>query len=204
MLTPSVMPPLGMRAPDFDLPDANGKRVRLADFDDRPLLVAFLCAHCPATTHIAKAFGAFADEVQPRLAIVGINANDDSYPEDRPEHMAETAERNGWRFPFLYDETQDVALAYRAACTPDFYLFDRDRKLAYRGQFDGSRPSNNVPVSGIDLRAAVEAVLAGRAPSEDQKPSIGCNIKWRRGAEPDYFHPTFVERVVRRLRRIRL
>lgn len=205
MLTPSVMPPLGMPAPPFDLPDTTGKHARLGDFAEPALLVAFLCAHCEATVHIAAAIGAFAEEYRARgLATVGINSNDDSYPVDRPEHMAETAERSGWRFPFCYDATQRVARAYRAACTPDFYLFDRDRKLAYRGQFDASRPGNGVPVTGADLRAAAFAVLAGRAVSRDQKPSIGCNIKWRHGAEPEYFHPNLVERVVRGLRRIRL
>lgn len=188
--TPSTMLELGTPAPDFALPDPSGKVYRLSDFSDSPaLLVVFMCNHCPYVKHIQPALAAFARELGPRgLAVVGINANDvASYPEDRPEKMAEEARAAGYTFPYLYDESQAVAKAYRAACTPDFYLFDRGRRLVYRGQFDDSRPSNGIPVTGQDLRAAVEAVLAGRTVAPEQKPSIGCNIKWKPGNEPDYF-----------------
>jgi peroxiredoxin len=189
-VTPSTMLPLGTPAPDFRLPDPSGKPFSLADFAEAPaLVVAFLCNHCPYVKHIREGFARFAREYQPRgLAIVAINANDaESYPDDAPPRMAEEAKRHGYVFPYLYDETQAVAKAFRAACTPEFYLFDADRRLVYRGQFDGSRPSGPVPVTGADLRAACDAVLAGRPAPTDQKPGIGCNIKWRAGNEPDYF-----------------
>jgi peroxiredoxin len=187
-LTPSTMLPLGTRAPDFRLPDPEGKLFALDDFRDAPaLLVAFLCNHCPYVQHIREGFARFAVDYQGRLAIVAINANDaKSHPEDAPPAMAEESRRFGYVFPYLVDESQEVAKAYRAACTPDLFLFDAERRLVYRGQFDASRPGNRVPVTGADLRAAVDAVLAGRAPSEDQKPSIGCNIKWKPGNEPAY------------------
>lgn len=188
--TPSTMVPLGMKAPPFQLPDAQGKLVSIDDFKDAPaLLVVFLCNHCPFVKHIRSHFAQLAREYQDRgVAIVGINSNDvESYPEDRPEKMAEEIRAVGYTFPYLYDETQQVAKAYRAACTPDFYLFDRDRRLVYRGQMDDSRPGNARPVTGADLRAALDAVLEGRPLPEEQKPSVGCNIKWKRGNEPDYF-----------------
>jgi peroxiredoxin len=188
--TPSTMAPLGMLAPDFRLPDTNGKLVSLSDFAKAPaLLVVFMCNHCPFVKHIRAGLAEFARDYQPRgLAMVGINSNDvASYPEDSPAKMAEEVKTAGYTFSYLYDEAQTVARAYRAACTPDFFLYDRDRKLVYRGQFDDSRPSNGRPVTGADLRAAADAVLAGRPVSEEQKPSIGCNIKWKRGAAPDYF-----------------
>ncbi len=188
--TPSTMLPLGTVAPDFCLPDTNGKMVALRDFKDAPaLLVMFICNHCPFVKHIRRALADFAREYRAKgLAIVAINSNDiERYPEDSPAKMAEEVRNAGYVFPYLFDETQEVAKAYRAACTPDFFLFDRDRRLVYRGQFDDSRPSNNRPVTGADLRAAVDAVLAGRPVSPDQKPSIGCNIKWKPGNEPDYF-----------------
>jgi peroxiredoxin len=188
--TPSTMPPVGMDAPDFTLPDAFEKRHSLRDFDgSQGLLVAFICAHCPFVVHIRKEFGAFAGEYQNKgLAVVGIVSNDMAqYPQDGPEGMVKEAEEGGYTFPYLLDETQEVAKAYRAACTPDFFLFDAERKLVYRGQFDGSRPGNGLPVTGEDLRAAADAVLAGEPVPGDQHSSIGCNIKWKPGNAPDYF-----------------
>jgi peroxiredoxin len=188
-LTPSTMLPLGTAAPDFRLPDPSGRIVSRDDFADAPaLLVAFLCNHCPYVKHIRAGLAAFARDYQERgLAIVAISANDvASHPEDAPAKMAEEAKRAGYVFPYLYDETQAVAKAYRAACTPDFFLFDRARRLVYRGQFDASRPGNAVKVTGKDLRAAADAALAGRAIAAEQTPSIGCNIKWKPGQEPDY------------------
>jgi peroxiredoxin len=183
------MLPLGTAAPDFRLPDPHGLEVALEDFRDAPaLLVAFLCNHCPYVQHIRRGFAAFAKEYQGKgLAVVAINANDArEYPEDAAPRMAEEIERQGYVFPYLIDASQEVAKTYRAACTPDFFLFDGGRRLVYRGQFDGSRPGNRIPVTGADLRAAADAVLAGRAPSAEQTPSLGCNIKWTPGNEPDY------------------
>ncbi|MBW3534845.1 MAG: thioredoxin family protein [Gemmatimonadetes bacterium] len=153
------------------------------------VLVTFLCNHCPFVKHVQEGLAAFAREYQEKgLAVVGISSNDAAaYPQDRPEAMKEEAERAGYTFPYLYDESQEVAKAYRAACTPDFFLFDRDLRLAYRGQMDASRPGNDVPVTGEDLRRAADAVLAGRSPSEDQTPSVGCNIKWKPGNAPQGF-----------------
>jgi len=176
------MPELGLAAPDFALPDTQGRIVRRDDFAANPaLLVAFWCNHCPFVKHIEGVFVRFAGEYRDRgLAIVAISANDViAYPADAPARMKEIAHAHGYTFPYLYDETQDVARAYAAACTPDFFLYDRTRRLAYRGQFDGSRPGNSQPVSGSDLRAAADAVLAGRAAAAEQKPSVGCNIKWK-------------------------
>jgi peroxiredoxin len=181
---------LGTPAPAFRLPDPAGRVHGLEELDASPaLLVAFICNHCPYVRHIRSAFAAFAREYQPRgLAVVAISANDvTSHPDDSPAKMAEEVRTVGYTFPYLYDESQAVAKAYRAACTPDFFLFNRERKLVYRGQFDDSRPSNDVPVTGRDLRAAVDDLLAGRPISPEQKPSIGCNIKWRPGNEPDYY-----------------
>jgi thiol-disulfide isomerase/thioredoxin len=184
--TPSTMPPLGRKAPPFRLPDAVTRRpVALDDFADAPaLLVAFICNHCPFVKHIRTGLAAFAREYQAKgLAIVAINANDvAAYPDDSPERMKDEAKAAGYVFPYLYDETQSVARAYDAACTPDFFLFDRSRKLVYRGQFDDSRPENGKPVTGADLRAASAAVLDGKAVSPEQRPSIGCNIKWKAGS----------------------
>lgn len=181
--TPSTMVPLGTKAADFRLPDTTGKLVSLADFKDAPaVLVMFICNHCPFVKHVRRGLAQFARDYQGRgLGIVGINSNDvASYPEDSPENMAKEVTAAGYTFPYLYDETQEVARSYRAACTPDFFLFDRERRLVYRGQFDDSRPGNSRPVTGADLRAAVDAVLAGEAIPTEQKPSIGCNIKWKR------------------------
>jgi peroxiredoxin len=181
---------LGTRAPKFRLPDCNGKMVALDDFKDAPaLVVSFVCNHCPFVKHIQKEFAAFAKEYQARgVAVVAISSNDvENYPEDGPAKMAEEGKLAGYTFPYLYDESQEVAKAYRAACTPDLYLFDGERRLAYRGQFDDSRPGNGRPVTGADLRTALDAVLGGRDVPGTQKPSIGCNIKWKRGNAPEYF-----------------
>jgi peroxiredoxin len=188
-LTPSTMLALGTEAPAFRLPDPEGKLVSIDDFRDAPaLLVAFWCNHCPYVQHVREGFAAFAKEYQPKgLAIVAINANDAaSHPDDAPPAMAREIRRFGYVFPYLVDETQAVAKAYRAACTPDFFLFDAARRLVYRGQLDASRPGNSIPVTGADLRAAADAALAGRPVPPDQKPSIGCNIKWKPGNEPAY------------------
>lgn len=188
--TPSTMLGIGTQAPDFSLPDpASGNSVSLAEFADKPLLVVFSCNHCPYVLHILESFTNFANEAQRRgLAVVMISANDVAgYPADGPDKMAALAQSYGFEFPYLYDESQQVALAYRAACTPDFFLFDSAHRLVYRGQYDGSRPGNQVVVDGSDMRAAVDALLEGKAISDDQIPSVGCNIKWRAGNEPDYF-----------------
>jgi peroxiredoxin len=190
-LTPSMMPPLRTAAPDFRLLDSEDRPVSMNDFDNRPaLLVIFMSHHCPYTMHILPALLQVAREYQPRgLAVVAINSNDPSqHPEDSPERVARAAGEMNFAFPFLIDASQEVAKAYQAACTPDFFLYDQDRKLAYRGRFDDSRPDNDVPVTGDQLRAAIEAILTGDdSPAENQKPSVGCNIKWRPGNEPDYF-----------------
>ncbi len=189
-LTPSTMLPIGTKAPDFRLPDTEGNHVTLADFRDAPaLLVIFMCNHCPYVKHVRTALAKLAKEYQDRgVAVVGINANDaTAYPDDSPEAMAREKAEVGYTFPYLYDESQKVAQAYQAACTPDFYVFDRDQTLVYRGQMDDSRPGNDAPVTGNDLRAALDAVLAGKPQAETQKPSIGCNIKWKPGNEPSYF-----------------
>jgi peroxiredoxin len=189
-LTPSTMLPLGTSAPDFRLPDTNGKIVSLADFKTAPaLVVLFICNHCPYVKHIRSALANVGRDYQPRgAAIVAISSNDvQNYPEDSPEKMKQEAKSAGYVFPYLYDESQSVAQAYRAACTPDIFLFDKDRKLAYRGQFDDSRPGNGRPVTGKDLRAALDAVLAEKPVPEPQTPSVGCNIKWKTGKAPGYF-----------------
>ena len=186
-LTPSNMPQLGLPAPDFSLPDPSGKLYSLNDFSEtKALLVIFMCNHCPFVIHLREALSTFASEYQARgMAVVGINANDiTNRPDDSPEMMAQEIKLAGYTFPYLFDESQQTAIAYQAACTPDFFLYDGDRKLVYRGQFDASRPGNDVPVTGVDLRTAVEALLAGQAISDEQKPSMGCNIKWRAGNEP--------------------
>ncbi|HET9177315.1 MAG TPA: thioredoxin family protein [Terriglobia bacterium] len=188
--TLSTMLPLGTVAPPFSLPDTEGKAVSLEDYKDAPaLLVVFLCNHCPFVKHVLPQFVELAREYQGReVGIVGISSNDVSaYPDDSPEKMAQLSSTMDFPFPYLYDEAQQVAKSYGAACTPDFYLFDRDGRLVYRGQMDDSRPSNGRPVTGADLRAAMDAVLGGRKVSDNQKPSIGCNIKWKLGNEPGYF-----------------
>jgi peroxiredoxin len=185
----SRMLELGTPAPGFSLPDPDGRLHSLEDFAQRPaLLVAFLCNHCPYVRHIFAGFADFARRYGPRgLAIVAINANDaTAYPDDAPSAMAEVAAQLGFTFPYLYDETQAVALAYQAICTPDFFLFDQQRKLVYRGQFDDSRPNSGVPVTGESLRGAVDALLAGEPVPREQRPSVGCSIKWRAGNQPEW------------------
>lgn len=189
-LTPSTMLELGTPAPDFLLKNTKGDNVGLSDFSDKPaLLVVFICNHCPYVIHIADAFSAFASEYQPKgLGVVAISANDAAkYVDDGPEKMVQEVKMRGYTFPYLYDEDQEVAKAFRAACTPDFFLFDGERKLVYRGQFDASRPRNDLPVTGMDLRQAVDRVLAGEKPETEQVPSMGCNIKWKPGNEPGYY-----------------
>ncbi|TAM80284.1 MAG: thioredoxin family protein [Acidobacteria bacterium] len=188
--TPSTMVPLGTLAPPFSLPDIEGKVVSLEDYKEAPaILIVFLCNHCPFVKHILPQFIELAGEYQRSgVGIVGISSNDVlNYPEDSPEKMAELSRALNFPFPYLFDESQQVAKTYGAACTPDFYLFDREARLVYRGQMDDSRPTNGRPVTGADLRAAMDAVLRGRAVSGDQRPSIGCNIKWKPGNEPGYF-----------------
>jgi peroxiredoxin len=188
--TASTMLPLGTKAPDFNLVNVDGRTVSLADQKHaKALLVIFMCNHCPFVKHVAEGLTKLAHDYLPRgVAIVGINSNDTSaHPDDSPERMVQEAELRGYPFPYLFDEDQSVAQAYRAACTPDFFLFDGQQRLVYRGQLDSSRPSSNTPVTGQDLRAALNAVLAGKQVDTDQAPSIGCNIKWKPGNEPNYF-----------------
>ena len=184
------MLPLGTEAPDFALADVvSGRTVTLRDFDGQEaLLVMFLCRHCPYVAHVRPAIASLAREhVGSALGIVAIGANDPAmHPEDAPEGLAGEAVEAGYPFPYLFDETQEIAKAYTAACTPDFFLFDADRRLVYRGQFDASRPGNGVPVTGEDLRSAIEALLDGRPVPSEQHPSVGCSIKWRPGNEPDF------------------
>lgn len=185
------MLPLGTPAPDFALPDAvSGKTISLADFNNAPaLLVMFICNHCPYVKHIQAGLTQMAKDLQGRgVGVVAISSNDVvNYPDDSPEKMKEEAQRAGYTFPYLFDEAQAVARAYRAACTPDFFLFDSARRLAYRGQMDDARRGNDLPVTGKSLRDAVEAVLSGKPVTPTQIPSLGCNIKWKPGNEPDYF-----------------
>jgi peroxiredoxin len=184
------MLPLGTKAPAFSLPNVDGRTVSLSEFAGAPAtLVIFMCNHCPYVKHVAPELARLAREYQAKgVAVIAINSNDVStHPADSPEQMVHEVESREYTFPYLFDETQRVAHAYHAACTPDFYVFDKDQKLVYRGQMDASRPESGVPVSGKDLRAALDAVLAGQAPPSEQKPSIGCNIKWKAGNEPAYF-----------------
>jgi peroxiredoxin len=186
--TASTMLQLGTKAPEFSLPNIDGSVVSLTDFSGKKgLLVVFMCNHCPFIKHLRTELSEFGNEYQEKgLGVVGISSNDvANYPDDSPEKMAEEAAEAGYKFSYLYDESQAVAKAYKAACTPDFFLFDGDMTLAYRGQFDDSRPGNDIPVTGADLRAACDQVLAGEAVPVEQKPSIGCNIKWI--AAPEYF-----------------
>jgi thiol-disulfide isomerase/thioredoxin len=191
MAVPSTMLPLGTDVPAFALTDSvSGAQVGADNFRDAPaLLIMFICNHCPYVKHVMAEFGRVErDYRDDGLQIMAVNANDlDAYPQDGPEHMKALAEELGWGFPYLFDATQEVARSFRAACTPDFFLFDDRRRLVYRGQFDGARPGNDLPVTGSDLRAAIEATLAGKPVDPDQTPSIGCNIKWTTGNEPDYF-----------------
>lgn len=187
MATTSAMMALGTEAPTFDLPDPSGTRHRMEDLDgDAGLLVVFMCNHCPYVKHVNEALAHLTATWMTRgLAVAAISSNDvSSYPDDSPERMAEVAARVGYRFPYLYDEDQTVARAYGAVCTPDFFLFDRDRRLVYRGRFDRTRPGGGTPADGADLTAAVEQVLAGETPPTDQFPAMGCSIKWKPGNEP--------------------
>jgi peroxiredoxin len=190
-LTPSTMLELGIQAPDFQLPDVvSGQTVSLATFaGKKALLVMFICRHCPFVKHVQAELARIgADFAGKDIGIVAISASDAAaYPDDAPDKLKEMAQELGFTFPFCYDESQETAKAYTAACTPDLFLFDANRQLVYRGQLDDSRPSNNQPVTGIDLRTAIDAVLADRPVSPDQKPSIGCNIKWKPGNEPAYY-----------------
>jgi len=188
--TPSTMLPLGTRAPDFSLVEpATGKTRALSEFKAPTLVVMFICNHCPFVIHVRDEITRISrDYAGSGVDFVAINSNSvETHPQDGPEHMATLVREMGWTFPFLFDESQAVARAYHAACTPDFYVFDAERRLCYRGQLDESRPSNGKPVTGADLRAAIDAVRDGRPAAEVQRPSIGCNIKWTPGNEPDYF-----------------
>jgi peroxiredoxin len=183
---PSTMLPLGTPAPPFSLPDTEGGTVSSADCAGRPLLVMFLCNHCPYVKHVRAELGRIGREYGARgVGVVAIMSNDvERYPADAPPAMRREREEAGWTFPYLLDADQSVAHAYRAACTPDLFLFDAEHRLAYRGRLDASRPGSDVPVTGADLRTALDAVLAGAAAPPEQVPSIGCNIKWRPGNEP--------------------
>ena len=181
--TPSNMMPLGTLAPDFKLPDTiSGKVLSLAELkSDKATLIMFICNHCPFVKHVDEGLVALANDYQDKgVSIIAISSNDvDNYPQDGPELMKEEAEKVGYNFPYLYDESQEVAKAYDAACTPDFYIFDKNLKCAYRGQLDGSRPGNDIPVTGRDIRAALDDIMAEKEVSAPQMPSLGCNIKWK-------------------------
>ena len=188
--TPSTMLPLGTAAPDFSLMNVDGRCLSLADVaGTRGTVVMFLCNHCPFVKHVADQLAVLGRDVMPQgIGVVAISSNDvATHPADSPEQMVRESEERGYPFPYLFDETQEVAKAYRAACTPDFYLFDGEQRLVYRGQLDESRPDSGIPVTGADLRRAIDAVLTGQSIPEPQRPSLGCNIKWRAGNEPEYF-----------------
>ena len=191
--TVSTMLPLGTEAPDFSLVDVSGKTVTLSDVAGaKAYLVMFICNHCPYVKHVADQLAKLGQEYQEQgVAVFAISSNDAAeYPDDSPEKMAEEAEQRGYTFPYLYDADQAVAKAYRAACTPDFFVFDADKKLTYRGQMDDSRPGSEIPVTGEDLTRAINAAIAGEGPLDEQKPSLGCNIKWKEA--PEYFDPAGV------------
>lgn len=188
--TASTMLPLGTTAPHFSLPNIDGKQVSIDDFkSSKGLVVIFMCNHCPFVKHLREGLAKFGKDYAAKgVAVVGISSNDvASHPDDSPQKMVTEHRDAGYTFPYLYDATQKVAIAYKAACTPDFFVFDQKRSLVYRGQFDSSRPGNGKPVTGSDLRQAVDDMLAGKGPSPEQRPSIGCNIKWIAGHEPSYF-----------------
>jgi peroxiredoxin len=188
--TASTMLPLGTKAPSFSLPDAEGRTVSSADFKNAPaLLVMFICNHCPFVKHVADELARLGRDYQAKgVAVVAINSNDaGAFPDDSPEKMRDEIKLRGYTFPYLVDADQAVAQIYQAACTPDFFLFDQSQQLVYRGQLDPSRPKSDIPVTGSDLRAALDAVLAGKSPAAEQRASLGCNIKWKPGNEPAYF-----------------
>ena len=190
--TASTMLPLGTEAPEFTLPECTGGDISLSDYSGaKALLVIFMCNHCPYVKHVAEQLKQLADDYVDRgVAVIGISSNDaDKYPDDAPDAMAKEKQARGYAFPYLFDADQSVAMAYHAACTPDFFLFDGNQKLVYRGQLDSSRPKTEIPVTGEDLRVALDAVLEGQSPNEKQTPSLGCNIKWKEGNEPKYFNP---------------
>ncbi len=192
VLTPSTMQELGMKAPDFTLADPEGKSYSLSDLSiDRGLLVIFMCNHCPYVIHIRPILVEKIRAYQAQgITVVAINSNDFSaYPDDNPKNMSFDSQKYGYTFPYLVDEQQEVAKIYGAACTPDFFLFDAQKKLAYRGQFDNARPGNDQPVNGADLSSAIDLLVAGKPLTVEQRPSMGCNIKWKSGAEPVYFKP---------------
>ncbi len=194
--TASTMLPLGTSAPEFCLPNIDGKLVSLSDFDgSKALVVIFMCNHCPFVKHVASELVRLHNDYSSKgVAIVGISSNDIAvHPDDSPEMMKQEAKAQGYMFPYLYDATQEVAQRYRAACTPDFFVFDVDRKLAYRGQLDDSRPNSGKPVTGADLRKAIDCLLSGAEAPQVQRPSLGCNIKWKAGHEPEYFDPMGVK-----------
>ena len=188
VLTPSTMAPLARRVPDFNLPDTDGNHVTPEEFAGRPLVVAFISNHCPFVVHLKEAFTQFAQDYSGRIGMVAIASNNiETHPADAPDKMAEDKATFGYPFPYLYDETQEVAKAFGAACTPDFFVYDAGQQLAYRGQFDASRPGNDEPITGLDLRQAVDDLLAGKPVTDNQIPSIGCNIKWKPGNAPEWF-----------------
>lgn len=192
VLTPSTMQELGLKAPDFTLPDPTGKIHSLADMSiNKGLLVIFMCNHCPYVIHIRKKMVEKIREYQEQgITVVAINSNDfNAYPDDSPQNMALDSKNHGYTFPYLVDEQQQVAKFYGAACTPDFFLFDAEKKLVYRGQFDSARPGNKEPINGSDLSSAIERLVAEKQVSLEQRPSMGCNIKWKPGNEPDFFRP---------------
>ncbi|MEQ1826496.1 MAG: thioredoxin family protein [Pirellula sp.] len=193
--TASTMLPLGTQAPDFALTNIDGKTVSLSDFrNKKALVVVFMCNHCPYVKHVAPELVRVSNHyMSQEVGFVGISSNDSAeYPDDGPEQMRKEAAAQGYRFPYLFDSDQSVARAYQAACTPDIFLFDANLRLVYRGQLDDSRPKNDRLLTGSDLRRAIDAVLSGQSVSQDQRPSIGCNIKWKQGAEPEYFNPAGV------------
>ena len=190
--TPSTMLPLGTAAPDFELPNVDGRSITFADAaGPKGTVIMFICNHCPFVKHVADHLAALGRDYMPRgIGVAAVSSNDvSSPPADSPEQMVHEAESRGYPFPYVYDETQDVAKAYHAACTPDFYLFDAGRKLVYRGQLDASRPGSGIPVTGDDLRTAIDGLLSGAAPAAEQIPSLGCNIKGKAGNHPSYFSP---------------
>ena len=192
--TASTMADLGMLALSFSLTDARTGATVSPQLSGKPLLVMFICCHCPFVVHVREELARVGRDYAGKVDIIAISANDaEKYPADSPENLKKMADEFGFPFPVCYDATQDVAKQHTAACTPDFFLFDADHKLAYRGQLDGGRPGNGIAVDGRDLRAAMDALLAGRKPSDVQYPSIGCNIKWRAGQEPQYFAAALVK-----------